>query len=178
MRLLLTGFRPWATHTVNPSEVSVQAAAARLGPAVVAASLPVDYHGAREKLWRLLDELQPTHCLSMGLAPIDHFRIEHLARKPEQFADLAGAETYEAAWPWESVRAVLAERGVGVEESRNAGQYVCESTYWSLLDYRARTAVPLHAGFLHVPGASAACPVAETVEHVVAVVRALLIPAP
>jgi len=34
------------------------------------------------------------------------------------------------------------------------GQYVCESTFWALLDYAATHRPGMHAGFLHVPAIS------------------------
>jgi pyroglutamyl-peptidase len=174
VKLLLTGFVPWAQHSVNPSEVAAHAAAERLGPPVTAVSLPVDFHLAREPLREHLAAHRPTHCLSMGLAGVEHFRIEHLARKPEQFAALPGADSYPGAFPWDALRQCLETRGAVVADSSDAGRYVCESTYWVLLDHRAREGYPAHAGFLHVPAVSDACPLADTVEHVVAAVEALL----
>lgn len=175
MRLLLTGFVPWAQHAVNPSEVAAHAAAARLGSPVIAVSLPVDFHPARELLWEHLAAHRPTHCLSMGLAGIGHFRIEHLARKPEQFADLAGGDSYRGEFPWDALRQCLEARGTLVADSHDAGRYVCESTYWALLDHRAREGYPAHAGFLHVPAVSDSRPLAATVDHVVAAVESLLL---
>jgi pyroglutamyl-peptidase len=174
VRLLLTGFVPWAQHSVNPSEVAAHAAAERLGPTVTAVSLPVDFHAARELLWEHLAAARPTHCLAMGLAGIEHFRIEHLARKPEQFAALAGADSYRGEFPWDALRQCLEASGWVVADSDDAGRYVCESTYWALLDYRARAGYPAYGGFLHVPAVSDACPLAATVDQVVAAVEAVL----
>jgi pyrrolidone-carboxylate peptidase len=76
------------------------------------------------------------------------------------------------------MRAALDASGVVSIESEDAGQYVCESTYWSLLNYgyTKHGAAPLaskrpdFAGFLHVPPAAPALPletIARAVDHVV-----------
>ena len=38
--------------------------------------------------------------------------------------------------------------------SDDAGKYVCDTTYWSVLDFRKRRGFPEHAAFLHVPPVS------------------------
>ncbi len=35
--------------------------------------------------------------------------------------------------------------------SEDAGKYVCDTTYWTVLEFRRRRGFPQHAAFLHVP---------------------------
>jgi pyrrolidone-carboxylate peptidase len=170
--LLLTGFEPFRTFAVNPSWHAAEAAARALSRrGVVAFCLPVEHHRARRRLWRLIDEHRPLHMLCTGLAAGDTFRLELRARKPAEFADLAGPDELKGRWPWRQSEAVLSRRGMPVRRSDDAGRYVCESTYWSLL---TRAGPGSRAAFLHVPALSAAFDQDRVTRGVVAVVRAFL----
>lgn len=169
--LLLTGFEPFAHFSVNPSWHAVAAAAERWPDRVVARLLPVDYRPARERLLEHLAGVKPAAVLCTGLAAGDTFRLETIARKPTQFDSLPGAAFHTGDWPWPQTEAALVAAGMPVRYSDDAGRYVCESTYWSLLN-DGQIAGP--KGFLHVPAESAAFSIERTVEGVLAVVRAYL----
>ena len=154
MELLVTGFEPFGRFATNPSWSAARALAERYAGRVVARLLPVDHAAAREDLWAFLEKYQPSACLCMGLAPWDEFRLEEQARQPAQFAALPGEAQYAGSWDWEPLAAKLQQLHVPHRRSRDAGQYVCESTYWSLLDFARRRGFPLRAGFLHVPAIS------------------------
>jgi pyrrolidone-carboxylate peptidase len=122
--------------------------------------LPVDRCAAHELLASTLRELRPRAVLCTGIAPGSIFRIEHRARRPAALALEPGVDEVEGRWPWSEMQAALDACGVSTVHSNDAGQYVCESTYWSLLNHRSSLApgAPEYAAFLHVPSASAACP--------------------
>ena len=170
--LLLTGFEPFMTFAVNPSWEAASVAAARFGPRVAAVRLPVEYQSAADRLLAAVDEHRPAAVLCMGLAPEDTFRFEQIARKPAAFATSPGAAVLTATWDWSTGEAVSRERGVRARRSIDAGQYVCESTLWYLLNARAASRRPL--GFLHVPAISEAFPLERTIDHVQAIVAAYL----
>jgi pyrrolidone-carboxylate peptidase len=121
---LITGFEPFADHQRNPSG---EAAELLASSGAITAVLPVDYFSARDALLSLLATHRPAVCLCTGVCREESYRIETRARKPAEFAELAGPELLDA------------------------GAYVCESTYWSLLDFRQRKGFPAQAAFLHVP---------------------------
>jgi pyroglutamyl-peptidase len=175
---LLTGFEPFQQWTINSSwEVAWRVAGALGGP-VVARRLPVDYHAARAELLRLLQELRPAACLCMGLTPAASFCVERRARKPVQFDGVPGEADLPGAWPWEALVASLGKSPVPVCLSEDAGQYVCESTYWSLLDFRRREGHPARAAFLHVPPLSEQFPVDVLAAAVELLVREALADGP
>jgi pyroglutamyl-peptidase len=173
-RLLLTGFEPFDRFDVNPSWEAARAVADALGPAVVAVRLPVDYLPAREGLLAALDAHRPAACLCMGLTPSGDFRMEASARKPPQFDALPGEPLLGGEWDWEPTSRALLSLGVPHRPSTDAGRYVCESTYWALLDRRRRTGRPDRAGFLHVPAASPLFPVGRITPCVRGVVEQFL----
>ena len=81
--------------------------------------------------------------------------MEQRARRPAQLdGELdgeLGADEHAGCWPWEEMQSALEASGVEAVRSNDAGQFVCESTYWSLLNYREASRLPEFAGFLHVP---------------------------
>jgi len=86
----------------------------------------------------------------MGLAAGDEFRLELLARKPAEFEGIAGPPVLHGRWAWRSAEAALRSGGESVRASTDAGRYVCESTYWGLLQGGPGLGVRRGA-FLHVP---------------------------
>ncbi|MGC4030181.1 MAG: hypothetical protein QM754_00325 [Tepidisphaeraceae bacterium] len=168
---MLTGFEPFAHFSINPSWHAVSAAAERFGDRVAARLLPVDYHPARERLLAHVNELKPIAVLCTGLAAGDTFRLETIARKPTQFDSLPGEALHTGDWPWPLTEAALRSAGVAVRYSADAGRYVCESTYWTLLN-DSRVTGP--KGFLHVPAESAEYPIARTTAAVIAAIEAFL----
>ena len=150
-QILLTGFEPFAEFMINSSWQAARLVTAKGKQNLISECLPVDHHASREKLFYLLQSYRPKICLCTGLAVGEHFRLELMARKPEQFADLNGANLYRGQWPWEKVRQAFQEEKLPIKFSEDAGQYVCESTYWSLLDFQDRHNFPTRTAFLHVP---------------------------
>ena len=170
--LLLTGFEPFMTFAMNPSWEAATAVAARHPGRVAARRLPVEYQAAADVLLAAVDELRPAAVLCMGLAPENAFRFEQIARKPAAFVASPGADVLTATWDWTIGVAVLRQRGVPARRSIDAGQYVCESTLWGLLNAHAGTGRPL--GFLHVPAVSETFPLQRTIAHVRAMIDAYL----
>lgn len=159
---LVTGFEPFGEHRTNSSWDALERLRERWPSDVVTLRLPVDHLAAHAALRRALDELEPTAVLCTGLAKGRTFRIESRARLPAQLSHLFPASAGESAlalgrWPRDEMRRSLELSGVDVVESEDAGRYVCESTYWSLLTYAPATSSrqrPTFAGFLHVPNES------------------------
>jgi pyroglutamyl-peptidase len=170
-RLLLTGFEPFDRFGVNPSWEAAKAVAEELGPAVAARRLAVDFHRARQQLIASLDEVRPEACLCMGLAAGDVFRLERVARNVSQFSGIDGVEQSSGNWPWELLAETLSRLDVPWRYSDDCGLYVCESTYWSLLQYAQAHDHPKQCGFLHVPAVSDVFPLDRTIEIVRQVVR-------
>ena len=139
---LVTGFEPFGEHRTNSSWDALERLRERWPRDVATRRLPVDHRAAHTALRRALDELAPTAVLCTGLAKGRVFRIETCARWPSQLGDLASASEPALArgrWPWDEMRRALEQSGVDVVESEDAGRYVCESTYWSLLTYSPST---------------------------------------
>jgi pyroglutamyl-peptidase len=175
LKLMLTGFEPFAQYAINPSwEAARQVAAAR-GDRVQAHRLPVDHFRARETLLQLLELHRPDACLCMGLAAGDCFRLERQARRPAQFHAAAGdGALRRGRFAFDGIARTLRRVGATWRYSDDCGQYVCESAYWTLLEHAAGNGWPRQCGFLHVPAESKLWPTQRTVQVVMAVVEDLL----
>lgn len=176
--VLLIGFEPFGDHAVNSSWEACRVAARPLRAALPRASvhvecLPVDHLRAQRRLYELLAALRPEVCLCTGLAVGDGLRIERQARRPPELPHLDGPSLIEGRWPWEEMEAALAGSGCAAFTSHDAGQYVCESTYWALLALRGEGA-PDSAAFLHLPPLSETFSVAVLADAVARVVAARL----
>jgi len=151
VEILVTGFEPFADYVTNPSWEAVRLCRARWPANIASAELPVDRVRAHDRLRALLSELEPRAVLCTGVARGSVFRIEKLARRPIELAHVAGDERLDGHWPWAEMHGELEQLGLPILHSEDAGQYVCESTYWSLLSHRAQAENPQFAAFLHVP---------------------------
>jgi pyrrolidone-carboxylate peptidase len=130
--------------------------------------LPVAHLAAHRALRAYLDELAPRAVLCTGLAKGLVFRMEQRARQPLALLGEAGAAEARGRWPWAEMRAALEAAAVPCIDSEDAGQYVCESTYWSLLNQPSVE----FAAFLHVPNESAEFPIQRIADAVSEVVLA------
>lgn len=170
--LLLTGFEPFDSFDSNPSWEAADEVAKRLSGSVVALRLPVDYFESRRQLITAIADINPITCLCMGLAPFDEFRLEEVARKPKEFAGLRGKSFLRGTWPWVNTETILRSERIPYRRSHDAGQYVCESTYWSLLDFGGTYFQGMHMGFMHVPALSPLFPLRRTADIVYRIVNA------
>lgn len=171
---LVTGFEPFAEHRTNSSWDALEHLRASWPRSIVTLRLPVEHHAAHARLRRALDELEPWAVLCTGLARGNVFRIEREARRPPQLGTDADPPVALGRWPWDEMRRALEQVAVDAIDSVDAGRYVCESTYWSLLTYGAHPGgpAPPFAAFLHVPHESSQYSIERIARAVSAVVDA------
>ena len=148
-KILVTGFEPFADNKENPSGMLAQYLNDSHPDIIHGEVLPVEYISAREKLIVLLDTFHPEICICTGLAKGDTFRLETWARKPEQYNHIQGDKEYHSLIPANISQFCQEQPNYTI--SKNCGQYVCEATLWTLLDYCCKHTNPTTAFFFHVP---------------------------
>jgi pyroglutamyl-peptidase len=175
-RVLLTGFTPFGSVAVNPSQVIVQHIAARAYPGLLltAEVLPTAYRESEARIRALIREVQPDVVLSLGVAQRrEAINLERRAqnRSSATIPDISGLlltdaaivpdgpAAYSATLPLDSLHAALAARAIPVEYSDDAGAYVCNHVFYCASDEIARLGLPTRCGFIHIPA------LAGTSEH-------------
>ena len=166
MTVLLTGFEPFDGHPVNASWLAVQAVArAWRGSDLLTVELPVSFGRAPQVLWDRLQAVLPDVVVCVGeAAGRSHVGIERVAVNiaDAELADNDGARPVDApvvlggpvgyltGLPLRACLAAAKGTGVPTEISDTAGTYVCNATFYALMD--ALTGMPgVRGGFVHVP---------------------------
>lgn len=167
MRVLVTGFAPWAEHVENPSTTLALAMdGLQIGKThfIARAPLPVEFARAEAVAHQhALDVHANTH-VALGLAAnTPHVRIERIGRNraTTSVADNAGVIAKDIALVDDGVDHIetdidtgalarfLLSRGVETQVSEDAGGYVCNDLYYRAL-LRAKDN-GRRVIFIHVP---------------------------
>lgn len=163
-RALVTGFEPFGGDETNPSsDLALALDGAKVGRFdIVGRILPVEYSAAGDLIIEWLRELRPAIVICTGLAAsADVIRIETTAvnENDSPFPDNAGAvrerspivpggpSILKSTLPIADILAECTRMKIEVEPSSDAGRYVCNHVFYTLLHER----LPIPAGFIHIP---------------------------
>ena len=160
-KILVTGFEPFGTSSMNPSAEIVRSLK---GDDLVTAILPVAFGTATLKLRELIDLHKPSAVLCLGQAEgrseltperiainLDDARIpDNSGNMPKsQAIVIDGPDGYFSTLPIESMVTAMKAAGIPASISLTAGTFVCNHVFYSLQDYlKASGAI---SGFMHVP---------------------------
>jgi pyroglutamyl-peptidase len=161
--ILLTGFEPFGRWKRNVTSEATAAldGAVRSGFVLRALELPVAWPRARDAVLRALARVKPVAVVAFGIHRHRRgiFRVETRAanrlefRIPDNEGNVRRGEKIEAAGP-RSLRAsidalalgaAIRAAGIRVRPSDDAGRYLCNAVYYTLLRAAPR------AVFVHVP---------------------------
>lgn len=169
-RFLLTGFKPFDSLAMNPTEqlMNILATNDGLVPEVVlqAMVLDTDYLLCEQQLAQAITDFRPDVVLSFGVNyGTDVICLERVARSLDSasVADTSGRirqqlpivpdgpETFAPTIPITAMHAALEEAGIPVTFSDDAGGYVCNHLfYYGRFFVQQQTPQPM-MGFIHVP---------------------------
>ena len=160
-KILVTGFEPFATSSLNPSGEIVKAL---IGDDLVTAILPVVFGQASAQLRELIDLHKPSAVLCLGQAEgrsemtperiainLDNARIaDNAGNQPlEQRIIANGPDGHFSTLPIEKMVASMKAAGIPASISLSAGTFVCNHIFYVLQDYLKDSSVK--SGFMHVP---------------------------
>ena len=160
-KILVTGFEPFATSSLNPSGEIVKALK---GDDLVTAVLPVVFGQASAQLRELIDLHKPTAVLCLGQAEgrsemtperiainLDNARIaDNAGNQPlEQRIIANGPDGHFSTLPIEKMVASMKAAGIPASISLSAGTFVCNHIFYVLQDYLKDSSIK--SGFMHVP---------------------------
>lgn len=162
--ILLTGFRPFDGHEVNPTALLMERLAGDQG--VVTAVLPVEYDACGVAFADLVRAHEPVAALCFGLAfKTDYILIERVAwnrdecDKPDNAGvvreDAAivpdGPTAYGCGIPVPLLLQTLARAGLPVTFSDHAGGFVCNHLFYRARHLIETEGLDLPMAFLHLP---------------------------
>jgi pyroglutamyl-peptidase len=160
-KILVTGFEPFATSSLNPSAEIVKALK---GDDLVTAILPVVFGQASSQLRELIDLHKPSAVLCLGQAEgrnemtperiainVDNARIaDNAGNQPlEQRIIADSPDGHFSTLPIEMMVASMKAAGIPASISLSAGTFVCNHIFYVLQDYLKDSSIK--SGFMHVP---------------------------
>lgn len=165
--ILVTGFEPFGGEKTNGSWEAVQ----RLDGTVIANKkvvvfqLPVIWEKASEKLVALILEYHPVAVVAFGEAGAEPVRVEIVAKNTRDmygdnankmpstnFISASAPHTLRTSLNANVITKRLHEGGIPVTLSQDAGGYLCNETFFNLMNFSgAEKSLNIRRGFIHVP---------------------------
>lgn len=166
--VLLTGFEPFGTHPVNPSELLVRSLEGRVigGRAVAVRILPVETRTLRDNLDAALRAEQPEFVIGIGYAPgrfslaleraalnVLHFSIPDAVgtMRKNDTVQRGGPEARLSTIPLDEIVEAWTAAGVPGYISNSGGTYICNQWLYEALALTTNSTPPIPIGFIHVP---------------------------
>jgi pyroglutamyl-peptidase len=166
-RALVTGFEPFGGSVANPSELLVRAleAAPPAGFELAAAVLPVSYARAGAALESAVRSAEPELVVCFGQADgRSGISVERIAlnfddtERPDNEGvasnteiDAEGPVAYRSTLPVDAIVAALRDEGIPAGSSRDAGGYLCNRVFYTLMRLLEAERPGARGGFVHVP---------------------------
>lgn len=165
-RVLLTGFEPFGSSRLNPSQEIVRRLGAEGMPGVElhAHVLPVEFAAAADVITRLIDVVQPQVVIALGQAEgRDRITPERIAanladaRMPDnggytpvdEPVVVDGPSAYFSTLPVKAIVESLTTAALPAGLSLTAGTYVCNTVFYAVQHHLR--AANVRSGFIHVP---------------------------
>jgi len=164
--VLVTGFEPFGTYTVNPSQLIAEAlnGSTLNDEEIVGVVLPVDYNESVKITTDAIQHYHPDLVISLGLnARARGIEIEkigvNLKRYPKDDGTWSFPQRIDVSGPFlrfSSIHTInivkkIREANISVQQSYLAGTYVCNALFYQLLEYVSEQNSSRKVGFIHVP---------------------------
>lgn len=167
MKILVTGFDPFGTDTINPALEAVNRLPNWIGEVeIIKMELPTVFYKAAEILEARIEVEQPTYILNIGqaggraeLTPerlainLDDARLpDNEGQQPIDEPIIAeGVAAYFSQLPIKAMVESIRKAGLPASVSNTAGTFVCNHIMYQAL-YLTHTKYPkAKAGFMHIP---------------------------
>jgi len=173
MKILLTGFEPFARVRVNPSQKIVEALAQDRRPPraaeLIVEVLPTEFRAAGRRIRALLRHVRPDAVVCLGVAASrTAISLERVALNLDDDAlpDNAGLRlggrpiarhgppAYWSTLPLARLHKALQARGIPSAISNHAGTFVCNHVFYLARHEVERLGNRAPCGFIHVPALS------------------------
>lgn len=165
--ILVTGFEPFGGDKTNGSWEAVRhlQGAQFSNRTVVISQLPVIWGEAAKELRGLIRKYHPVAIIAFGQAGAEPVRLELVARnvrdnEPDNrgilptslFVSESAPPSLKTTLNVDAIAKQLYDAGIPVTVSNNAGGYLCNETFFVLMnDPGTKQALNIRRGFVHVP---------------------------
>lgn len=167
MKILLTAFTPFDGESINPALEAMKLLPDKIGNlAVLKLEVPTVFGKSANLVLETMEREKPDFVLSIGQAGgraeitperiainIDDARIpDNEGNQPvDRPIYLDGENAYFSTLPVKAMVEAIKKEGLPAALSNSAGTYVCNHLLYSVLYYIQINALPIKAGFVHVP---------------------------
>ena len=167
MKILLTAFTPFDGENINPALEAMKLLPDKIGNLeVLKLEVPTVFGKSAKLAIEKIEREKPDFVLSIGQAGgraeitperiainIDDARIpDNEGNKPvDRPIYLDGENAYFSTLPVKAMVEAIKKEGIPTSLSNSAGTYVCNHLMYSVLYYIQINALPIKAGFIHVP---------------------------
>jgi len=149
-RVLITGFEPFAGAKLNSSQVVLRWLEGQALEDVTFSILPVEYDRSVERIFSLVEEVDPKIIIALGQAEgranvsfervavnLDDARIADNSGeiRRDKPIDPNGEAAFMATLPVRAIVEALGRSGYPVEESLSAGAFVCNHLFYSVMNH-------------------------------------------
>jgi pyroglutamyl-peptidase len=165
MPILVTAFGPFGGRARNASSLVLHELRKSV-PGIRTRILPVDSVIAPARLRQAILRIRPSALIMLGEAEgsptirlettawnMKDFNIPDIAGRKPQGARIrpGAADSMASTLPLAEIRARLEDQGHGVSFSDDPGRYLCNQLFFSAMDFLGENAIPIPAGFIHLP---------------------------
>jgi pyroglutamyl-peptidase len=167
MKILVTGFNPFAGEKINPAIEAVKKLPARIaGAQVIKLEVPTEFHRCGKVVKQALIINQPDIVICVGQAggraAITPERVainfsdgsipDNAGYQPHDEAIQAdGPAAYLTQLPIKAEVSAIRQAGLPAQISNSAGTYVCNHLFYQVEYLRAHEFPKIKAGFIHIP---------------------------
>ena len=167
MKILLTAFTPFDGESINPALEAMKLLPDKIGNLqVLKLEVPTVFGKSARLVIETIEQAKPDFVLSIGQAGgraeitperiainIDDARIpDNEGNQPvDRAIYLDGENAYFSTLPVKAMVEDIKKEGLPASLSNSAGTYVCNHLMYSVLYYIQINALPIKAGFIHVP---------------------------
>ncbi|KAG5363022.1 Pyrrolidone-carboxylate peptidase [Yarrowia sp. B02] len=175
MKVLITGFNPFANDTVNPSYEAVKKLPEQIyvddqlgSVTLIKAEIPTEFGTSAEVVRKLVQEYKPDHIICVGQAGgrsgitpervainIDDASIpDNAGYQPLDSTIIAdGKNAYFASMPVKDIVKAISNDGIRAGVSNSAGTFVCNHIMYHVCHMKESGEFPFlkSSGFIHVP---------------------------
>ena len=167
MKILLTAFTPFDGESINPALEAMKLLPDKIGNlAVLKLEVPTVFGKSAKLAIEKIEREKPDFVLSIGQAGgraeitperiainIDDAGIpDNEGNQPvDRPIYLDGENAYFSTLPVKAMVEAIKKEGLPAALSNSAGTYVCNHLLYSVLYYIQINALPIKAGFIHVP---------------------------